>query len=533
MDVPSEKTSIFLEALERDRLHIELCLLEFLSHSLDLFTEKSFSEAMSCKNMCKMIFMICNDHFADLVAQDSDEEAMLDAIRSFLQKKQIPVNVICDVEKLQQRDPNEVATFMIDVFAMIKVFAARTFKYHSELLDPDVKAYINELCAPTIEWLEESLEKIRMENIMEENQKAQKNMERNFKELYKARILIEELQEANGKLVERNDELENRLGRLDLDMLKLQEKIRLLEETLGEKDKENLELIERFEDVAEENKTIKNQSHQLKERCNEYILSEEDYIAKLSDKDLKIQKLYLEIEESQKSINLFELQLKEFSKLVVQYKNEKESFQKRKEILNALQKSNHDKNEMLYYFNHKNHQLVVEKQKLDQYIKLCQYQIKKLTDEEKRLKHENHVLKALNENLMELGREQGGETVVVVQKGGKSGKDNSKLVRLLKENIGVGLLTAASSKTSRWARKAKGLFDAQTSANQEQPGVREVQPIEGLRNGKTRNAQENRGTAFSERHFGRVQTNLRRLRKLAGHSRSHVHIESGGGRLPK
>jgi chromosome segregation ATPase len=265
-------------------------------------------------------------------------------------------------------------------------------------------------------------------------------MEKNFKELYQARMLIEELQEKNQMLEEKNYNLEDRLKRLVSDMDTIEDQVRMLEEKLGEKDKENFELIEKFEDVVEENKQIKSQSHQLKERCNDYILSEEDYITKLNDKDVKIQKLYVEIEEGQKSITLFELQLKEFSKLVIQYKNEKESFQKRKEILNALQKSNHDKNEMLYYFNHKNHQLVVEKQKLDQYIKLCQYQIKKLTDEEKRLKHENHVLKALNENLMELGKEEGAGTVVVVQRtegSGKPRKDNSKLVMLLKENIGV------------------------------------------------------------------------------------------------
>jgi hypothetical protein len=455
----SAKSSINLETLERDRLHIELCLIEFLTQSQDLDTQKSFNDAMTNKNLSKMLFMISNDDFSKFVAEDLDEEAMLDSIRIFLQKKSITVNVICDLEKLKERDPNDTATFVIDIIALIKVFNPRAFKYHADLLDHDVKSYIEELIAPTVDWMEESMEKARMDTIMEVDTIEEKGREKQFEELFEARKMIRILEEENKELEVKNIELSSQLQILNKDLYSFEDKLTVVEDELSEKYKENLELIEKFQDVAEENKQIKQQSHELKERCNDYILSEERYINQLNDKDVKINKLHMEIEEGQKSITLFELQLKEFSKLVTQYKNEKESFQKRKEVLNVLQKSNHDKNEMLYYFNHKNHQLEVEKQKLDQYIKLCQYQIQRLTDEEKRLKHENHVLKALNENLMELGAEEGGrEKVVIVHKEGGGGKkrDNSKLVRLLKENVTVGNwfiwlgLIEVTSKTSCW-----------------------------------------------------------------------------------
>ena len=88
---------------------------------------------------------------------------------------------------------------------------------------------------------------------------------------------------------------------------------------------------------------------------------------------------------------------------------------------------------------YKNHQLNIEKQKLDQYIKLCQYQIQKLTSEEKRLKHENGVLRTMNKNLMELGGMGQGEVIKVevpVAQNVQS-KENRKIVALLKENIKV------------------------------------------------------------------------------------------------
>ena len=439
MESRSSKASINLETLEQDRLHIQLCLLEFITQTQDLPPQNSFTEAMTNKNISKLLFMISNDHFSKFLAEDLDEEVMLDEIRLFMEKNSIQVNVICDLESLKSREPNDTATFIIDMIALIKVFNPRAYKYHSGLLDADIKAYIEDLVAPTVEWLEESLEKGRMEAIMEEGNFDSRNKEKEFEELYTTKIQNQELQEKCQMLENKNRELASQLEKISNDLYTIQDKTRYIEDQLSEKYKENLELIEKFEDVSEENKTIRQESHNLKERCNEYILSEERYISQLNDKDVKIQKLYLEIQEGQKSITLFELQLKEFSKLVIQYKNEKESFQKRKEILVALQKGNHDKNQMLYYFNHKNQQLEVEKQKLDQYIKLCQYQIQKLTSEEKRLKHENHVLKALNQNLMELGKEHNGEKVVVIEKAGPGGKSDEKLVRLLRENISVGM----------------------------------------------------------------------------------------------
>jgi hypothetical protein len=441
MESMSSKSSINLETLERDRLHIELCLIEFLTQSQDLPPQKSFKEAISNKNLSKMLFMISNDDFSKFIAEDLDEEAMLDSIRVFLQKKSITVNVICDLEKLRERDPNDTATFVIDIIALIKVFNPRAFKYHSDLLDHDVKSFINELITPTVDWMEESMENARMETIMENDQIDEKGREKQFEELFEARKLIRDLEEENELVKIKNAELLSQIEILNKDMYSFEDKLLVVEEELSEKYKENLELIDKFQDVAEENKSIKKQSHALKERCNEYILSEENYIKRLNEKDKKIMKLNMEIEEGQKSITLFEIQLKEFSKLVIQYKNEKESFQKRKELLSELQKSNHDKSERLYFSNHKNLQLEVEKQKLDQYIKLCQYQIQRLTDEEKRLKHENSVLQALNKNLMELGDEEGGgkEKIVYITKEGKGGKkkDSSKLVKLLKENVTV------------------------------------------------------------------------------------------------
>ena len=76
---------------------------------------------------------------------------------------------------------------------------------------------------------------------------------------------------------------------------------------------------------------------------------------------------------------------------------------------------------------------------MDQYIKLCQQQIQKLTIENAQLRHDKLVFKNMNQNLLELGGGKGSDRVKAGSLGlSNEGKYSVRFVTILKENIKVG-----------------------------------------------------------------------------------------------
>ena len=436
----ASKESLDSKQSKDETQQVDVCLREFICKSLNLEKLDNLQEALTNKILSKLLFMVNNVEFSDLIAMDYSEHQMLEKISNYLQTRGIVVSLICDSEKLKSRDREETTTFVTDVLAMVKVFNQNQFNYVLNLLDTEIKKYLDEWVKPSEEWLVEELKRIEMENFKESDEASN-----HIEEIMDVKRKLQDCEEEFQSLQLKNKELNKEIHNYQVNIYGYEERIKLMQEELIIKDKENIQLIDKFEEMAEELKVVQVENQHLRNAGSHYLMSEEKYENMIQEKDQKLNKYTREIEEKDNSLNILELQLKEFAKLVEAYKNEKEAFQKRKLVVGALQQNNHDKNEMLYYFSHKNHQLEVEKMKLDQYIKLCQYQIQKLTSEEKRLKHENHILKTMNDNLLELGGIAGEVVTVEVPVsavGGKRGvrdKDSRKIIALLKENIKVSI----------------------------------------------------------------------------------------------
>ena len=447
--------SISASKIEQERLRIELCLLDFLGKALNKEDMKQLKDEFTNNTISKVLFMISNQDFSEVLTKECDEEMMIATLIQFLNKQGIPSTTICDLVKLKERDPNEVVTFACDVIGIVKVFNHRHYKYLVSLMNKDLAIYLEDIIKPTVEWLQDHLAKIDgmdvngdIDNQIRMQEQSLKKISDMQEKLDKVMIHNKDLEIQNEKLLTESKEFQYYLDDAN-------QKVKNMEQTLVEKDRENLQLIDTFEDMAEELTAVRINEKKMKDACEKYLIAETNMKQVLGSRNHKIANLQAEINDNDKSITVMSLQLKEFARLGEQYKNEKDSFQKRREIVNELQKSNDDSDQKLYYYHHKNHQLEVEKQKLDQYIKLCQYQIQKLTSEEKRLKHENHVYKTMNINLMELGylekeentdpsneEEEAAKEIIPIAAPTPLGKpkrtkDSTKMINMLKENMKV------------------------------------------------------------------------------------------------
>ena len=400
----------------------------------------SLQDIFQPKILAELIFMIDQEIFSDLVVREHPMEEELLVLKDFLMGQGIPFKV--DVEPLLEGDKQTRVSFLIDLLVLMKIFNPNQFNYYESLFEADFKIFFNEM----VMYSEDQL-KGRMNNTMQSKNVqgvSHQEMQKEVEEKLELRQKLQEVEEERDKLLLKNKDNEDEIWAVRAEIQKQMERYALLEEAVLEKNKEYLEEFDRREEIMAQLTRYEMELKTYKEAGARYAIEEESFEKIISEKDKKIRKYLKEIEEHEKTINIYELQIKEFAKITQQYKNEKEEFVRRKEIVSILKKNNHDKNQMLYYFNHKNLQLGVEKQKLDQYIKLCQYQIQKLTAENKNLKHENEVLKTLNQNLMELGGpSRPGKGAV-----GESpeGKYSAKFVGILKENIQVEVTRCCRNK---------------------------------------------------------------------------------------
>jgi hypothetical protein len=382
-----------------------------------------------------LVFMIDQEKFSKIYSEEKSLAEIILTLKQFLKGKGID-GIANNHEALENRDRNECIDFLFDLIALIKTFNPEVYKFQQELLDEEIKIYLDEIVKYSEAQLTERMnENIKSKSITNMNQiEIQQEMEENLM----LKEQIETLKEEKKVFEKENSHLVNQLISIEKQLNNQTERYKLIELDNIERTKEYLEECEKREETHEQMKRYEMELKTLKEACARYAIEEENFEKILNKKDAKINKYLKEMEEHEKTINIYELQMKEFAKIITQYKNEKDEFVRRKEFLAALKKNNNDKNQMLYYFSHKNFQLGVEKQKLDQYIKLCQYQIQKLTTENKSLKHENQVLKTLNQNLLELGGGTNNDPNKSQNLGlEENGKYSTKFVTILKENIRV------------------------------------------------------------------------------------------------
>ena len=414
-----------------DIIKHEVILIEFLSVVMNKEFEE-LDQIFNPKIVSEMIFMIDQEMFSKLLVEEHSLEEVLVELNSFLTSKGIPLEI--EVDSLLEGHKSIRVNFLIDLIVMVKIFNPEQFKYYESLFEEDFKLFFNEMILFSEDQLKGRLDGGNKSKHLHgfSHQEMQKEME-------EKRLLRKELQnkeDERDELALKNQDQIDEIKAIRNELKNQIERYALLEEAVDEKNKEYLEEFDRREETHEQMIRYQLELKGYKEACARYAVEEERFETMIMEKDKKIKKYLNEIEEHEKTINIYELQMKEFSKITQQYKNEKVEFMRRKEIVSILKKKNHDKNQMVYYFNHKNFQLSVEKEKLDQYIKLCQYQIQKLTSENKNLKHENEVFKTLNQNLMELGgTSQGGKVGGIGVS--PEGKYSFKFVGILKENIQV------------------------------------------------------------------------------------------------
>ena len=424
----------------------ETILLQYLSTVMNKEMH-SLNQAFENKVITELVFMIDQEVFSDLIVREHTLEEVLVSLQEFLLEKGVPFKV--NVEALLAEERVEQVNFLIDLMVMVKIFNFNQFQYYESLFDSDFKMFFNEMLLYSEDQLKGRLNnKVQSKNLQVSHQEMQKEVEEKMELLKKLEEVEEERDRLRGKTLDYEDEVRA----IRKEMNQQMERYAMLEEAVLEKNKEYLEEFDRREEITEQMKRYEMELKGYKEACARFAVEEEAFEQMVQEKDQKIKKYLREIEEHEKTINIYELQMKEFARITQQYKNEKDEFVRRKGVVSALKKNNHDKNQMLYYFSHKNHQLGVEKQKLDQYIKLCQYQIQKLTAENKNLKHENTVLKTLNQNLMELGGPGNNGTPVGLS---AEGKYSLKFVNILKENIQVEVTRCCKSKWTGW--KSSGI----------------------------------------------------------------------------
>ena len=423
---------------EEELLKNENILSQYLSVVMNK-QMRTLSDIFASKVIAELVFMIDQEEFSDLIVREHTLEEILVTLQDFLNDKGVPFEV--NLEALISENRKERIHFLIDLIVMVKIFNLKQFSYYESLFEPDFKAFFNEMILYSEDQLKGRLNNGTQAKALQgfSHQEMQKEVE----EKLLLKNELRELEEEKNKVMLRNRDLEDEIVAVRVELRNQIERYEILEEAVLEKNKEYLEEFDKREEIHEQMKRYEMNLKEYKDACARYAVEEENFEKLMEKKNKKIQKYLREIEEHEKTINIYELQMKEFARITQQYKNEKDDFLRRKEIVSILKQRNHDKNQMLYYFNHKNYQIEVEKQKLDQYIKLCQYQIQKLTSENKNLKHENEVLKTLNQNLMELGGPSNPNGGVGQVPGGQY---SAKFVGILKENITVGLIRCCKSK---------------------------------------------------------------------------------------
>jgi hypothetical protein len=424
---------------QEELLKHEQVLIEYLSIIMNKDFE-SLDKLFHSKVITELVFMIDQEVFSDLIVREHNLEEVLVSLKDFLSNKGVPFEM--NLEPLMNEQRKERINFLIDLIVMVKIFNLNQFTYYESLFEPEFKIFFNEMILYSEDQLKGRLDNGTQAKTIQgfSHQEMQKEMQEKL--LLREEILA--LEAERDKVVLKNNDLEDEIIAVRVELRKQVERYTLLEEAVLEKNKEYLEEFDRREEIHEQMKRYELDLKGYKEACARYAVEEENFEKLMQKKDKKIKKYLREIEEHEKTINIYELQMKEFARITQQYKNEKDDFLRRKEIVSILKQNNHDKNQMLYYFSHKNYQLGVEKQKLDQYIKLCQYQIQKLTSENKNLKHENEVLKTLNQNLMELGGPSRPNGAVGETPGGQY---SAKFVTILKDNIKVKVKRCCKS---RW-----------------------------------------------------------------------------------
>ena len=438
---------------EEDRT-LEACLLDFIKVVLNKGDLSSLQKSFNEQIVADILFKLDNEEFSDLISSKDWLMRVKSRLNNFLGKKGMDIEVQCDVKKLETADFDEICHFLIDLIAMVKVFNPPLYKVVEGNMDPDKFYFLDNIIQASVDHLSESFQQNlnmnsrRNGSILREIDEEGENKE--LMQLQMDRIetqtLIEKLR---AELSDKSLEIIN----IRNDLRKGDLKSKVLETNLNERCEERIQNVTKIGDLMEEIKRLKIDNKKLRDAGADYLVQEEVWVGKLHEKEVKVGNLTREVVGLEQSINVYELQLKEFAKMGVRFKNEKEEFKRLREVVVALKRGNREKNQMLYYFHYTHHQLEVEKLKLDHYIKLCQIQIQKLTSTEKELIHENEILKALNQNLMQIGQTGGPSrpNLKYASVGNLGERDieadvaQEKLIRLLKDNIRVSLMTSPNS----------------------------------------------------------------------------------------
>lgn len=436
------------QILQEDDLLLQRCILDFLESALNLENLRSLQHCFSEKLVADLLFKLDNEEFSDLLSTSNWFERVQDILTNFLNKKSIDINVTFDSDKLINREFDEISHFLIDIIAMIKVFNEMVYSLVKTQMDSDHFYYLNGLVSASERHIIQQREQNRIRRMSGlEPDREIENYENEIANLNLDQMRFQNFDKNQDimKLQSELQEKKNEIANIRIDLDKAGKKIRELESIVHNQSEDNIQNLGRIGDLLEEVKSLKIDNKKFRDAGADYLIQEEKWMSRISEKEAKIGNLTREIVELEKSINVYEIQLKEFSKMGERYKNEKEEFLRMREVVVALQKNVREKNQMLHYFHYTHHQLEVEKLKLDQYIKLCQIQIQKLTSTEKHLIHENEILKALNQNLMQIGGAGGGaganQKYASVPNGNGGNMEaqvaQEKLVRLLKDNIRV------------------------------------------------------------------------------------------------
>ena len=442
---------------EEDRT-LEACLLDFIKVVLNKGDLSSLQRSFNEKIVADILFKLDNEEFSDLISSKDWLVRVKSRLNNFLGKKGMNIEVQCDVKKLETADFDEICHFLIDLIAMVKVFNPPLYKVVEGNMDPDKFYFLDNIIQDSVGHLSESFQQNLNMNM---NMNGRRNgsifreidEEGENKELMQLQMDRLETQTLIGKLRAELSDKSLEIINIRNDLRKGGLKSKALETDLNERCEERIQNVTKIGDLMEEVKKLKIDNKKLRDAGADYLVQEEVWVGKLHEKEIKVGNLTREVVALEQSINVYELQLKEFAKMGVRFKNEKEEFKRLREVVVALKRGNREKNQMLYYFHYTHHQLEVEKLKLDHYIKLCQIQIQKLTTTEKELIHENEILKALNQNLMQIGQTGGPSrpNLKYASVGNLGQRDieadvaQEKLIRLLKDNIRVSLTARPKS----------------------------------------------------------------------------------------
>ena len=423
--------------LEAEMGNVQACVLMFVNKLLNRDDISSVREAVVPIVLRELIFMMDNLGFASMRTEEIGVKDILERVESFVEAKGLGVRLDFKWKQIENGERAESLNFLVDTIALIKIFNEEAYTYNQQFFETDINTYLGELISGTETWIRNQLDKTT--NGANEYMRSETQIKAEREELWRLREQVKTLKDEKATFDAAEVESRKEKDSIKGELKKQEERYKLLGEELQLRTKEYLEELDRKEELNEQMKRYELELRSYKEAAERFAVEEEKFEQLMQEKQKKISKYLLEIVEQEKIINIYELQMKEFSKIATQYKIEKEDFLRNKQTLSLYQKKNDAKNKMLYYFTNKNNQTEVEKQKLDQYIKLCQQQIQKLTIENAQLRHDKLVFKNMNQNLLELGGGKGSDRVKAGSLGlSDEGKYSVRFVTILKENIKVG-----------------------------------------------------------------------------------------------